>query len=72
MEKETNVQIDVNEEIPKVIMLGDSKYLHSSDEEFDYLVGEPENGVSVTLKFTKDEKKNEEALEGLKIFFSWL
>ena len=56
----------------KEITLGNSKYNHTWDDEFDYLIGEPDKGVSITLKFTKDESKNEEALEGIKTFFAWL
>lgn len=72
MEKKNNVQTDVDNEIPKEVILGDTKYLHTSDEEWDYLVTTTDNGIKVTLKFTKDEEESKKAMEAIKRFFSLL
>lgn len=71
LEKENIKQTNVGEQNLKEITFGGSKYLHSSDDEYDYLFGS-ENGVKVTLKFSKDKERNEKAMEGIKTFFSWL
>lgn len=72
MEKENNVQTDVNVETPKEVTLGGSTYLHTSDEEWDYLVGKSDCGFKVTLKFTKDKEKHKKSMEAIKTFFSYL
>lgn len=72
MEKEINMQTDMNAEIPKEIMFSGSKYLHSSDGEYDYLVREKENGIKVTLVFTNDVERHKKAMKSIKKFFSLL
>lgn len=72
MEKENNVQNDVKEESPKEITFGNTKYLHTSDEEWDYLVGINEDGIKMILKFTKDKEKHKKAMEAVQTFFSYL
>ena len=55
------------------ITLGDYKYYHESDEDYDYLISidtTKTNGVKVKLCFTKDVERHKQAIEGLKIFFS--
>lgn len=71
MEKEIKLQTDLDGDGAKEVMFGGRKYLHTSDEEYDYLVG-IDNGIKVILEFTKDKEKNKKALEGIKTFFSWL
>lgn len=51
-------------------ILGKIKYTHKTDEEYDYLIDNSNNKVKVNLKFTKNPAKNEEALKGLKVFFT--
>lgn len=72
MEKKNNMQTDMDNEIPKEVTLGNTTYLHTSDEEWDYLEGINEDGIKVTLQFSKDKEKNARAMEGIKAFFSWL
>lgn len=52
------------------IVLGKVKYLHKTDNEYDYLIDNSKNKVKVNLKFTKNKEKNELALNGLKTFFT--
>lgn len=54
----------------KEIVLGNTKYLHKTDTEYDYLIDKSNNKVKVNLRFTKNKEKNEKAKEGLRIFFS--
>lgn len=72
LKDENTKKASVNDDGAKEVTLGDKKYLHTSDEEWDYLVRTTDKGMKITLKFTKDEEKNKEALEGIKTFFSWL
>ena len=55
----------------KEIVFGKSKYMHTSDKEYDYLLGE-DKGIKFTFKFSKDKERNKTALEGIRTFFSWL
>lgn len=71
MKKEINLEIILNDDDIKEVIFGDCKYLHTSDEEYDYLIGQ-DNGIKIILEFTKDEEKNQKALEGIETFFSWL
>jgi len=52
------------------IVIGDTKYLHKEDTDYDYLTDISNHPVKVHLRFTKSREKNEEALNGLKTFFS--
>lgn len=72
MKKENNLQNGVNVEISQVIIFGGYKYLHSADEDYDYLFRKTEDGMEVTLQFTKDKEKHKEAMEAIQTFFSWL
>lgn len=72
MEKENNLHNGVNVEISEVIIFGGYKYLHSSDEDYDYLSRKTEDGMEVTLQFTKDKGKHKAAMEAIHTFFSWL
>lgn len=51
------------------ITLGETKYLHKMDTEYDYLIDNSDNTVKINLKFTKNKEKNEMAKSGLKAFF---
>ena len=52
----------------KTIVLGERKYRHRADNEYDYLV-EDDDKVKVHLTFTKNKEKNDWAKKGLKAFF---
>lgn len=54
----------------KEIALGETKYLHKMDKEYDYLIDNSNNKVKVNLRFTKSKDKNELAKKGIKAFFS--
>ena len=49
--------------------LGGVKYLHKSDDQFNYLKDISKNEVKIHLKFTKDPEKRSEAQHALKTFF---
>ncbi|MFC5541386.1 MAG: hypothetical protein C0P75_003375 [Bacilli bacterium] len=51
------------------MVIGGVKYLHKSDDGFDYLTDLSDNEVKIHLKFTKDEEKRKEARNALKTFF---
>ena len=53
----------------KIIILGETKYRHWTDKEYDYLVEDSDDKVKVHLKFTKNKEKNDWAKKGLKAFF---
>ena len=53
----------------KTIVLGERKYRHRADNEYDYLVEDYDDKVKVHLTFTKNEEKNDWAKKGLKAFF---
>jgi hypothetical protein len=62
--------INTSKEKLNEIVIGNTKYLHSSDTEYDYLKDNSNNQIKVNLRFTKSKEKNEEALKGLKTFFT--
>lgn len=72
MEKESKMQPDLKLENPKEITFGGFKYLHSSDKQYDYLFRKTDDGIKVTLQFTKDREKHEIAIKAIQTFFSWL
>ena len=71
MKKEINLEAFLNDDNIKEVIFCDYKYLHTSDEEYDYLVGQ-DNGIKIILEFTKDKEKDKKALEGIETFFTWL
>lgn len=71
MKKEVSLNAFLDNNDVKEIIVGDYKYLYTSDEEYDYLVGQ-DNGIKIILEFTKDEENDKNALEGIETFFSWL
>lgn len=60
---------DIDGGIGKAIVFGETKYVHSADEENDYLLDDSDNKVKVNLTFSKSKVKNELAKKGLKAFF---
>ena len=52
------------------VNIGEKKYIHRSDAEYDYLTDDSNNKIKVNLRFTKNKDKNEIAKNGLKTFFS--
>lgn len=60
----------LDETIANEIIFGKRKYLHKTDDEYDYLIDNTNNKIKINLKFTKDTAKNEEAINGLKTFFT--
>lgn len=53
----------------KTIILGETKYRHWADNEYDYLGEDSDDKVKVHLTFTKNKEKNDWAKKGLKAFF---
>ncbi|MFJ7747686.1 hypothetical protein [Peribacillus sp. NPDC097295] len=52
-----------------MIVVGKAKYLHKTDEEYDYLMEDSSHKVKVSLTFTKSLEKNDLAKKGLTAFF---
>lgn len=52
------------------IVFGNTRYLHKTDTEYDYLIDNSSNKIKVNLRFTKSKEKNERAKEGIRAFFS--
>lgn len=67
------VPIDkIEGEVLHEIVLGETKYVHKSNDEKDYLIDQSKNGVKINFSFSKDSAKNKEAIDGLKKFFTEL
>lgn len=53
-------------------VIGKRKYIYNRDNEWDHLIDVSTNEVKIHITFSKDEEKNQEAMEAIKqLLIEW-